>query len=154
MTYQWKIDGLFKGDATKCKTEIDAHTDGTAKGVVAYAHNRKTELHKCFEWNDTKAAEKYRLDQAREVLRSFDRVRINELGEEERVRVYERTSNKNNAVYRDVIEAFDDDEFKQRIIRRVMDDVEKAERTALSFQRFLNNPKCFKEAMKLAKQAI
>ena len=36
--------------------------------VVAFARNPKTDLHDCFEWNNSKAAEKYRLKQARELI--------------------------------------------------------------------------------------
>lgn len=40
----------------------------TPKKLVDIARNPKCPIHKCFEWNDTKAAEKYRLDQARNIL--------------------------------------------------------------------------------------
>ena len=39
------------------------------QSVVAAARNKKSPLHKQFEWDDTKAAEKYRLEQARELIR-------------------------------------------------------------------------------------
>jgi len=37
--------------------------------VVAFARNPKTALHSAFLWNDTAAAEQYRLEQARRLLR-------------------------------------------------------------------------------------
>ena len=37
--------------------------------VVAFAQNPDTALHDQFEWSDSEAARKYRLDQAREVIR-------------------------------------------------------------------------------------
>ena len=37
--------------------------------VVEFARNPKTELHGRFEWDDTKAAHEYRLEQARHVIR-------------------------------------------------------------------------------------
>jgi hypothetical protein len=37
--------------------------------VVDFARNPKTQLHKCFEWDDTEAAQRFRLMQAREVIR-------------------------------------------------------------------------------------
>ena len=42
-----------------------------AKAVVEYAKNPNTHLHHCFEWHDSKAAEKYRLDQARLQIRMY-----------------------------------------------------------------------------------
>ena len=45
--------------------------DGLLKpiDILTFAKNKKTALHKCFEWSDTKAAHEYRLWQAREILR-------------------------------------------------------------------------------------
>lgn len=37
--------------------------------VVKFARNSKTALHKFFEWDDNKAAENYRLAQARSIIR-------------------------------------------------------------------------------------
>jgi len=39
------------------------------KDVVAFAENPKTELHRKFEWDDSEAAKKYRLEQARYLIR-------------------------------------------------------------------------------------
>lgn len=51
----------------------------TPLAVVEAARDRKSPLHRHFEWDDAKAAEAYRLDQAREIVRV---VRIEEAGEE------------------------------------------------------------------------
>jgi hypothetical protein len=37
--------------------------------VVEYASNPKTALHDCFTWDDTEAAQQYRLWQARQIIR-------------------------------------------------------------------------------------
>lgn len=37
--------------------------------VVEFASNPKTALHSAFEWNDTAAARKYRIEQARQIIR-------------------------------------------------------------------------------------
>ena len=42
-----------------------------AKDVVKFARNPETHLHKCFEWDDGKAAEEYRIDQARRQIRMY-----------------------------------------------------------------------------------
>jgi len=39
------------------------------RDVVAFARNPKTALHAKFDWNDTEAAKKWRLEQARQVIR-------------------------------------------------------------------------------------
>lgn len=66
MEVRWKID-LFKADPMKCYEEIgDAKI--TPQEIVDRARDEKSELHKCFEWNDSIAAEKYRIQQARTIL--------------------------------------------------------------------------------------
>lgn len=47
----------------------------TAHDVVRAARNPESPLHSCFEWDDSKAAEQWRLEQARSLIRSVE-VRI------------------------------------------------------------------------------
>lgn len=65
----WKSGlGLFKADAQKVAEEIIAIGDeATPAQILEKGRNEGTELHKCFEWNDSIAAEKYRLSQARKI---------------------------------------------------------------------------------------
>ena len=76
---RWSFDskGIFGGaDASIVAEEISEISESpTPKEVVEYAKNENTELHKCFEWDDKKAAEHYRVVQARQVLRSIVIVR-------------------------------------------------------------------------------
>lgn len=46
----------------------------TPKDVVDAARGRSAPLHACFEWNDAEAAEKYREDTARQLMRSIELV--------------------------------------------------------------------------------
>lgn len=67
---KWSINGIFKADATKCFNEIQQIGDEVKpEQVLEKAKDKKSELHKCFDWNDTSAAEKFRLIQARDVIR-------------------------------------------------------------------------------------
>jgi len=100
IAYEWKIPSLYKGvSAEKCAKEIGDVT--TPKQVVDIARDESTELHKCFEWDDDIAAEKYREVQAKDVLRSLVVKHVeapkNE-GEEEQItqfRVFESAPEKN-----------------------------------------------------------
>lgn len=74
ITYGWKQGlGFFHGDPQKCGEEIaeicGEVDSATPQDVLEKARDESTELHKCFEWDDTKAAEKYRIEQARQILR-------------------------------------------------------------------------------------
>lgn len=68
MEYAWKqAPSLFhKVDPQKVGEEIG--NAPTPESVLEKAKDPNTELHGCFEWDDTKAANKYRLIQARQVI--------------------------------------------------------------------------------------
>lgn len=66
---EWKVKGLYKADAEAVYKEITAIGDTfSPEEIVEAAKDEATELHKCFEWNDSVAAEKYRLHQARMIF--------------------------------------------------------------------------------------
>lgn len=67
---EWRIKGLFKADAQKVYEEI-GEAAVTPREVLEKAKDKKSELHKCFEWNDTVAANKFRLDQAARIIRNL-----------------------------------------------------------------------------------
>lgn len=67
----WSVEGLHKGDAQKCYDECQTLNEVTPENVLNKARDGETELHKCFEWDDSVASEKYRLIQARDIIRHF-----------------------------------------------------------------------------------
>lgn len=72
MSAMWKpgFAALHKADAQLVAAEIASIGDSaTPAQIVDKARDPSSELHKCFEWNDAVAAEKHRLDQARQVVR-------------------------------------------------------------------------------------
>lgn len=91
----WSIQGLFKADAQKCYDECQTLKEVTPEQVLEKAKNKRTELHKCFEWDDTVAGEKYRLIQARDVIRHFVIVHKTSDDEEKKVRQYQITTKVN-----------------------------------------------------------
>ena len=88
----WKFDGLFKGDAEKCYAECESLEQATPENVLELAKDDTTELHKCFEWDNDIAAEKYRLCQAREIIRSFVIVPVEESEHHEPIRAFQITT--------------------------------------------------------------
>jgi len=64
----FRVPGLYKADPQLIFEELkDLGEDvGEFKPeqIVERARDERTELHKCFDWNDTRAAEKWRLHQA------------------------------------------------------------------------------------------
>ena len=69
LQFAWKQapSNFHKADAQKVGEEIGESP--TPESVLEKARDENTELHKCFEWDDSVAAEKYRLNQARNIIR-------------------------------------------------------------------------------------
>lgn len=74
MKVSYKVD-VFKGDPEKVKREIDAivnrNGSATPEQVVDAARDERSELHKCFTWDDHEAAEKWRREEARKLIISL-----------------------------------------------------------------------------------
>lgn len=69
MAVVWSYN-LFKADAQKVYDDIGNIEEKTPQNVVDYAEEHPdSELHKCFTWDDTKAANEWRKREAREVMR-------------------------------------------------------------------------------------
>lgn len=65
---KWADGFRCSADAQKVADEIASIGDeATPQQIVDKARSKDTELHKCFEWDNKKAAENYRLYQARNV---------------------------------------------------------------------------------------
>lgn len=75
MVYQWKIPGLIPVEAQEAGEELERiyQKNGqlSARDVVEESRPVDATLHKCFEWDDSVAAEKYRQGQAQEIIRQI-----------------------------------------------------------------------------------
>lgn len=82
-------EALYKGvSATKIYDEITAIGDSaTPEQIVEAARDESSELHKCFTWNDTEAAEKWRKQEARQI-RHFLVIRNDEKPDAPQVRAF------------------------------------------------------------------
>ena len=89
MQAEWKVKGLYKADAKKVADEIGGGQI-TPQEVLEKARDVNSELHKCFEWDDSIAAEKYRLQQARSII--INLVYAPKKEEEQSVRCFSLTS--------------------------------------------------------------
>lgn len=66
---EWKVKGLYKADAETVYREITSLGDKfSPEDIVEAAKDESSELHKCFEWNDEVAAQKWRLHTARMLI--------------------------------------------------------------------------------------
>ena len=115
---KWSVNGIFKADASKCYEEIQQIGDEVKpQQVIDIARDERTELHKCFEWNDSLAAEKYRLYQARCVINHLivvKREAEDDKSEPVQFRVMMKNDSSDDSGYKQtVVMVRDEDEYKK-----------------------------------------
>lgn len=72
MIYEWKPGSRFKVDANTAGAvcgQLEAAGNLTAKSLLDASRPEDAPLHSEFEWDDSVAAEKFREDQARSIIR-------------------------------------------------------------------------------------
>jgi len=153
MVYQWKVKGLFKANATKCKAELDKIGGKMSnKDIVDFAMaNKNSELSKCFVWDIEKAAMRDWLNTAGEIRRSIVIPPLVETEDVEPIRAFEQDK---SGAYRDISEAINDNSFKQDILSGIRREIDQMERKAITCKRFFKSPGDFIKAMKAARKAI
>ena len=119
MGVTWRIQGYYKADAQKVAEEI-GFGKFTPMEVLEKAKDETTELHKCFEWNDSIAAEKYRLEQAKNIIRML--VYKKENKEQQVVRYYAKTETKH--VYQPTKQFLVQEDEYQGLLRRALAELE------------------------------
>lgn len=70
----WAEGSRMTGDvevAAKVCDELEAKGTFSAEALVDASRDKDAPLHDMFEWNDTVAAEKYRIEQAKKIIRSI-----------------------------------------------------------------------------------
>jgi hypothetical protein len=117
---RWSLNNIFKADPTKCYEEIcEIGDEVKPEQVLAKAKNEDSELHKCFDWNDTSAAEKYRLFQAKQVINHLIVIK-RDVEEPEKEPVQFRVMLKNEKSYdsgykQTIVMVRDEDEYKKML---------------------------------------
>lgn len=75
MTYKWKVPGVIPVDAQTAGEELERiySRDGVIEpeAIVEESAPESAPLHSCFEWDDEKAARKYRITQAQDIIRAI-----------------------------------------------------------------------------------
>jgi hypothetical protein len=94
--------------------------------VVTAAQDKKSPLHKHFEWNDTKAAAKYRLWQARQLIMSVEVIVRTESGDE-KIRAFlnvGRQAGKDARFYIPLQQAVSNARYKKELLKCALMEVE------------------------------
>lgn len=116
---KWSVSGIFKADANKCYEEIqNIGEEVKPEQVLDKARDSSSELHKCFDWDDSSAAEKYRLHQARLVINHLIVVKREVEEEKEPVQfrvMLKNDSGKESGYKQTLVMVRDEDEYKKML---------------------------------------
>lgn len=109
--YKWKNGSYIRANAQAAGEMCERlASEGrlTAKALLDANRAKDAPLHKAFEWNDRKAAEQYRLHQARHIISCI--VRVDEAtGKPEQVRAYFTLERKDPQYYSTEVILADED---------------------------------------------
>lgn len=121
-TYQWNDNARVKG--------VDAQTAGerlaelraqygaiTPAIVLADAKSKDSPLHPAFEWDNKKAADKYRLQQASYIIRS---IKVLHTPDAEPVRVFVSVETEDDNEYQTRAHVLSDDELRRKTLHRIL----------------------------------
>lgn len=125
--YSWK-NYVFTQDSQKVGEELEKLekvSEITNKNVLEYARkNKDSELHKCFEWNDTIAGEKYRLIQASNVISSISFVIEEEPIKKQKVYFSIKSDAKESRKFKNIKDILEDDEDYKALLNKARKEFE------------------------------
>jgi hypothetical protein len=104
--YSWKLASLAKGiNVQDAVTELNRiksiYGSLTPENVLDASRVETAVLHKLFNWDDAKAAEHYRLQQARTILNNIE-VKVISNGQPKQIAVYEIIRDKSTQEYKSI----------------------------------------------------
>jgi hypothetical protein len=143
MIYRWKNQSLGQVPAQIVGEEIQRITvqnGGCIKphNIVAHAQAVTSPIHRCFEWNNKLAAEKYRIEQAKYMLRSI--VVVQQVPDDEPLLVRAFVSIKKNdePVYTSIHRAVNDPEQWEFVLASAYEELKAWRQKYKDLQQFAN----------------
>ena len=123
----------------------------TPQQIVDKARDESTELHKCFEWDDSIAAEKYRCEQARHVIRMLvvSREPKKDDPKPHTVRVIMSTNDNDNH-YQQVQIAVRNEDSYQKLLKKALEELDAFKRKYSTIAELENVIEAIEEALSVA----
>ena len=119
--YSWKAT-VFPADAQLVGEEleeIERQGEITKEHILEYAQRHKdSELYKCFEWDDSEAGRKYRLQQASSIMCSIVIEIREEPAKTQRVYVSVKSSKTGDKVFKNIKDIIEDDEEYKQLVEK------------------------------------
>jgi len=130
MIYQWKttgpapsIDAQVAGEELE-RIRIRHNGRLESKSVVDAARPKDAPLHPAFEWNDKKAAENWRLEQASHMIRHIDVVIENGSEDVKPIRAFVSVKRDEDRSYTSVQHALSDAELRAQVVAQAWAELE------------------------------
>jgi hypothetical protein len=128
MVFKFRQGAHLKGDAQQVGTALMAIREKrghlTAPDVVEEARPKKSALHQYFEWNDASAAEQYRLEQARHLVRSVIITQTDEHGDIRPIRAFAKVTTEDINSYEPIHVVLNDAELRAQVLRVVRSEIQ------------------------------
>lgn len=130
--YEWSDGARFQAGAPKDADIVGRHIDLlrkeqkgelTAEDVLKDARNPNSPLHGFFEWDDSAAAEQYRLKQARGLIRSVVAVYVSDDRPAVRTRAYVHVPEAGAQHYRSTDDAMSKRKTRELVLRRALEEL-------------------------------
>ena len=121
VTWEPEYEFLFHGaDAQRVYEEIvSIGPSATPEQIVGKGRDERTELHRCFTWDDREAAEKWRKEEARSITHHLRIRKAVDADEKEPApRVFVKTEN--NVGYRSIEFVVKNDDEYQQLLQRAL----------------------------------
>lgn len=125
-TYEYRVRGLQKAPA-QVAGEIMEQLEQSEAGLspaslLDASRDENAPLHNEFEWDDAKAAEEYRLNQAGQIIRNVYRVTV-ETQEQAPVRAFVPTGERQNA-YVSIATALTNEQWRKNLLEQAKRDMQ------------------------------
>lgn len=144
MVYKWKNQFNYSIPAETVGKHFEKleekHGELTSKNVLDSARPIKSPIHRLFEWDDTVAAEKYRLEQASCLIRNLTVEIEDENKEPLELRAYVNVTDEKSGKYINIESAFQSDESREFILNRAIAELrafEKKYRNLMEFAKLM-----------------
>ena len=92
--------------------------------VIKEAKPKKSTLHSCFEWDDSIAAEKYREDQARYIIRAIDVTIIENYNTSEPIKAFVHLKELNESGYRQTTDVMGDKRLRELLLKQAFEELQ------------------------------
>lgn len=127
MVYKWRFYN-YKIDANIVGQEMEKlekeYGEVTAQLLLDNARSKKSKLHDLFEWNDTVAAEKFRLAQATQIITALAVVYEDTTEEPKTVRAFANIGAKNKGSFITMATALSDEQSRAIVLKHALEELQ------------------------------